>query len=339
MASRSAALKTGNPGVVPNISNLGSLNSIGSSNFGTLTSVNIECDQLGRFLKCVGSVTLGTTVAGVATFTLPFSQSHSYTVAKVVGRWWTSKNTTTIRKTSDLWVSSGSPTLVSFGNDDYASAGYPDGGVNGTSVGNSGDLIYFEFTVPTIAYTAAANLSQGAGLATSVRPGLVSGNGGYPGNNTGAAIPAGMVGEVLKSSITTLTNVAATGTYGDAGVVTLVTPGRYRIDAKLYLFRNGATLAAGGAFISGVSTTSGNSGTGLGFPFNAIGGQYVILTANNQYCPPVSFVVDFDGTTITKVDDGVAFAAGAALRHKILADGFTAATPQYTSALTATRIA
>jgi hypothetical protein len=159
-----------------------------------------------------------------------------------------------------------------------------------------------------------------------------------PGDTSGALIGTGYIGQVLRSSITSLTSVPTSGQYGDAGSIVL-TAGTWRIDAQYYVDRNGATLASGGAILHGVSTTSGNSGTGLSNPTNITQAIYVSLTANTQTIPNVSFLVRCDGTTITRIDDATAFATGTTLYHKVYCDGYSAATPRFKSNLVATRIA
>jgi len=159
------------------------------------------------------------------------------------------------------------------------------------------------------------------------------------GRTDGAAVGAGYIGEVIRASSTTGTNVPTSGQYGEGSSITL-TAGIWRIDAAYFINRNGATLVAGVTMAHGVSITIGNFSTGLVRAVNEVlqplGGS---LTVNSISVMPISFTVRCDGTTITRIDDNTAFGAGTTLYHKIYMDGYSVAVPLYNDKLTATRIA
>lgn len=158
------------------------------------------------------------------------------------------------------------------------------------------------------------------------------------GDTTGTAVPAGYIGQVIASAVTTLTNMGANLEYFDATSLTL-TAGIWRIDASLQFAKNGATAAYHDPTI-GISTTSGNSATGLVTGVNALAFDSVYAAAGGSYglCAP-SIVVRNDGTTITRLDDATAFAAGQILYLKFFRANYSAATPQYKCKMIAVRIA
>jgi hypothetical protein len=103
------------------------------------------------------------------------------------------------------------------------------------------------------------------------------------GTNTNDSAAAGFVGEVISSQVTTLTNFPATGTYGDFTSISL-TAGHWNVTAI------GEVIAASGVstdMLLGVSTTSGNSSTGLAigtsrlYVSNLVSSQYMTHTVPN----------------------------------------------------------
>lgn len=88
---------------------------------------------------------------------------------------------------------------------------------------------------------------------------------GYPigarniiGDITGTAIPAGLIGEEIRSASTTAGNFAATSTYADVTSITL-TPGIWDINAIITYVPNASTTSFFDFFIG---TVSGNNSTG-----------------------------------------------------------------------------
>jgi hypothetical protein len=82
--------------------------------------------------------------------------------------------------------------------------------------------------------------------------------GGIVGVTDGSSAAAGMVGEVFKS-VAGLTSFPADNVYGDVTSLNL-TAGRWSIDSNANFFMNSSTTTQA---VIGISTTSGNSGTGL----------------------------------------------------------------------------
>jgi hypothetical protein len=162
------------------------------------------------------------------------------------------------------------------------------------------------------------------------------------GSSTGLAAASGYIGQVISASQTTATNVPASGTYGDGLSIVLPSAGVFRIDAYVIYYRNGATLVTS-EIATGVSTTSGNSSTDIGgasYGINATsanGGSVPNIFANYPQ-PNPSFTVRYNGTTITKLEDGVSFAAGSTLYLKLYFNNYSVATPQWQGKISATRI-
>lgn len=82
---------------------------------------------------------------------------------------------------------------------------------------------------------------------------------GLVGTTTNNNASTGIVGEYVSSVISTATNFPATATYGDLTSISL-TAGDWDVTVQLKAQLNDATVVA---FVTGVSTTSGNSGAGL----------------------------------------------------------------------------
>lgn len=79
------------------------------------------------------------------------------------------------------------------------------------------------------------------------------------GISNGGSPCSGCIGEVIESNSSANNSFPSTGLWGDATSIQL-TPGRWLITAFLRSNANGATVAE---VDLGISTTSGNSGTGL----------------------------------------------------------------------------
>jgi hypothetical protein len=75
----------------------------------------------------------------------------------------------------------------------------------------------------------------------------------------GTAIASGYVGETVQGQQLTTTNFFGNGIYGDVTSVAL-TPGKWSISAFMITKNNSATINSS---LMGISTTSGNSNTGL----------------------------------------------------------------------------
>lgn len=96
----------------------------------------------------------------------------------------------------------------------------------------------------------------GATLPLQIDGGLVTGP--VLGSTSGAAVPAGRVGEQIRSAVA-FTNAGASTTYSDITSITL-TPGVWDINAGVIANLNGATQIAWDGFIG---TVAGNNSTGF----------------------------------------------------------------------------
>lgn len=158
---------------------------------------------------------------------------------------------------------------------------------------------------------------------------------GTPGSTNGAAIAAGFVGQVITSGNIT-GNVGTTNTYFDATSINL-SAGIWYINFYGRVSRNGATYSSTEVLL-GVSTTPGNSSTGL---ITVVNMAYdANITSTFPHCEVRnSFFVRCDGTTITIIDNNTAYAAGTTLYLKLYTGIYSAAVPTMNVKLTATRIA
>jgi len=155
----------------------------------------------------------------------------------------------------------------------------------------------------------------------------------------GTAVPAGSVASVIRASQTTNTNIQASDTYGDLLSIALASPGVFLINSWFSINRNGATLSAS-QLIGLVTPNTGNNGSDAQNGVNmSIVNPLPSLTFTTYYFAMPSFLVKFDGTTITRLDDNVAMTAGGTLYLKSYLSGYSAATPQFVGKLTATRLA
>ena len=187
------------------------------------------------------------------------------------------------------------------------------------------------------AWDESFNLA-GFAEATADRMGLVQG-GRVPGSPGMAAIAPGYIGQTIAHVLSTQTALpAGSATYGDARSIAL-TAGTFRIDAFVNVDRNGATFTST-ALIAGVSTTAGNSAADFAGGVNYTQDSANLPTTFGQFSLQVpSFTVRCDGTTITRLEDGVAFAAGTILYLKLYVGSFSSGSPLYRAKLVATRMA
>lgn len=155
----------------------------------------------------------------------------------------------------------------------------------------------------------------------------------------GTAIPAGYVGQVLHSAVTTATNTGSTGIYFDATSVT-ITPGTWLINADIIYRRNGATITDSSAVI-GLTTTSGNSSSGQLQPVNWIdtGNGTNSATFSSLPIKLPTVYCRYDGTTVTLSNGSTLATASGTLYLKGYTLSFSAGNPQYICSLTAVRIA
>lgn len=176
MTDYSAGAKLGVPVVVPVIGSLGLQNTLTQVGFGTPTGIFIDPYQMGKKLVVQGTFIAGTTTGSTASMTIPFGLTNAVqqTAATntVVGRWWRQTATGSVYKTGAIITQTGQ-TTVNFSQDYYATAGTgPGNALVGTSVAGTGENVYFEYSMPIS--TFSDTVAYGAGLATSVKSGLVS---------------------------------------------------------------------------------------------------------------------------------------------------------------------
>jgi hypothetical protein len=158
------------------------------------------------------------------------------------------------------------------------------------------------------------------------------------GDVSGTAVPAGYIGEVITSSVTTATNVGTTGQYFNLTSITL-TPGTYLINASAKYNRNSATFSSVDLEI-GFSATTGNSSTGLVTGVSLIEKvQDVGLTFTQTPISMPTVYLRYDGTTATIQNGGTLTPTGGVFYLKGYCGVYSAATPQYYCTVTAVRIA
>jgi hypothetical protein len=184
-----------------------------------------------------------------------------------------------------------------------------------TDVAMSGEVSITNAGVTALATTIAnAHTFSGQITFSNTSGQLIHGNSASP------AIPAaGNIGEVIESKAPGPTNFPTTSQFGDLTSITL-TAGVWRIDGLVFAGANGATVTQ---FVGGVSTTTGNSGTGL------VNGD----TAQNQTGPTgvANTSVCLSGIIVTPSTSTTYYL-------KYLAS-YSVATPQASGRITATRIA
>lgn len=116
------------------------------------------------------------------------------------------------------------------------------------------------------------------------------------------AVAAGEVGELIESRITSAADYPATGVRGDATSIDL-TPGQWDITSFIYASKNGSTIAANASFELAISTTSGNSTSGLilGVNWNASKMPSTSITELSFGIGPYSVTIDSTTTYYMKV--------------------------------------
>lgn len=143
--------------------------------------------------------------------------------------------------------------------------------------------------------------------------------GQLPGTATNDAASAGNVGERVSSAVTAVSVPASGGTYGDLTSISLPA-GDWDVTLLAVFIQNGASVTDN--VIIGISTTSGNSSTGL-----VLGDNQASFnngsTTQNSCCIPV-YRMSLSGTTTVYA--------------KMRAAGYSGATPQLYGRLSARRV-
>lgn len=103
------------------------------------------------------------------------------------------------------------------------------------------------------------------------------------GVSTNSNASSGYKGEYVESVVTSLTNFPTTGQFGDFTSISL-TAGDWDVSAMMNIAANGSTVTA---INVGISTTSGNSSSGLQFGNNAFEGKLPVVSGSdgNGYVP------------------------------------------------------
>lgn len=169
----------------------------------------------------------------------------------------------------------------------------------------------------------------GFGLATATDSGLVSGNLGYPGSLTGAAVPTGKIGEVVYLNQPTLTNVTGiTGQFSNVLVISNATAG---VSNGTWALSGVIAVSAGTATTfssteASVSDFSGNTTTDHVFP--------------TQTDFPTSSLVPVANSSVTaNVNNAIIIVANGTTKYVKIRTDFSGGTPQYRFGLRLIRIA
>lgn len=166
-------------------------------------------------------------------------------------------------------------------------------------------------------------VNNGGTGVTGILINQTSGKVDIQGTNTNDSAGAGKVGERISSSVSTATNVGSTGTFFDATSISL-TAGDWEVTGMIHYTANGAGITAVAAQC-GLSTTSGNSSSGLtiGVNTSAVNGS-VPTTFTSFSLPLPSQRISISATTT----------------HYLKGEfnSFSTGSPQYTCYLSARRV-
>lgn len=128
------------------------------------------------------------------------------------------------------------------------------------------------------------------------------------GTNQVSDASAGYVGEYISSASAGSTNLPATTTYGDATSISL-TAGDWDVSALVRFDTTTSTTTTFAAI--GISTTAGNSGTGLNFGDNAVDTNSILAVINSIFPLVVPSVrVSLSSTTTVYLKMNSTYAAG-----------------------------
>ena len=169
---------------------------------------------------------------------------------------------------------------------------------------------------------SGANRPNNAYVATAVIvPSVTNATGvAVQGSNTNDSAASGFVGEFLQERVTVFTDVpGATGDWADADSISL-TAGDWDVTGILSMQLNGGTITQ---MDLGISTTSGNSATGLQEGDNFVESAALPAGAVHQSVSIPSFRMSLSGTTTVYLKVKAAYAVAA---------------PQYVSRISARRV-
>lgn len=149
--------------------------------FGTAAAVLFHYRRVGSSLHLTGRFASGTATAVTASVSLPSGLTvgniGGSSGAIIIGKWARQQVTGTASslKQGTLVTSTGA-TTINFAYDDYTNTDKVTTALNGSSMVASGEVIFFdgEIVIPIAEWAGSANVAYGAGLATSVKSGLVA---------------------------------------------------------------------------------------------------------------------------------------------------------------------
>lgn len=151
--------------------------------------------------------------------------------------------------------------------------------------------------LPVAATTTSTELGYVNGVTSAIQTQINSKQatltaGQLPGTATNDNASAGNVGQYIESVISISANFPATGVWGDFTSISL-TAGDWDVSAVMVHFPNGGTQSDAS---TGISTTSGNSSTGLVFGSNYINGPAGTAAADQTLTIP-AYRMSLSGTT------------------------------------------
>lgn len=194
------------------------------------------------------------------------------------------------------------------------------GTTNVTTISSTAPSTNRTYTIPDAGGNANIVIDKGAyTLAGQITMSNTSGNPIHGNSASPAVVAAGNVGEIISAVVTTSTNFPTSGQFGDLTSISL-TAGVWLISLQMAQQQNGATVATVNL---GVSTTSGNSGSGL-----SDGNNYIGFAAYNSASGEGSASIPFYAVTPSSTTT---------YYLKFIAS-YTVATPQAVGRITALRI-
>lgn len=164
--------------------------------------------------------------------------------------------------TTNMTAVTGTANSTTFLRGDNVWGTVSGGGSGIVTSSTAGQIAYYQSTGSTVIGTSSVTLSgTNLSVAGSITPGA-----GIVGVGTSTAAPAGVYGQVF-SSVGSLANCPSSGNWGDITSINL-TAGNWLVSGQVIAALNGSTSVQ---FAVGISTTSGNSSTGLVTGDNLLG--------------------------------------------------------------------
>jgi len=171
-------------------------------------------------------------------------------------------------------------------------------------------------TIGTLTVNTAATVSSMT-VSGQFRP-----TSGIVGTTTNDNAPAGYVGQISSSAVSAQT-VGTAGQWSDVTSIP-VTAGDWDVSVNLVVERNGATFSVAPTVFAGISTTSGNSGTG-------------IVTGDNEGESYQQAPTTFLGTSVVIPAYRMTFTGSSTVYLKGYVDGYTSGSPKHYARISARR--